>query len=98
MARAAIDVDVSTIGSLARNLTNLYTDFDDVPETGDDINGAIGSDVVKQAVTDFATNWKTRRGRLLESVGAVRDSAKKAEDAFSKVDLELANQILGKGK
>ncbi|CAN5161664.1 hypothetical protein BH11ACT2_BH11ACT2_16240 [soil metagenome] len=96
MARASISVDTAAISGLANDLKNLYNDFDGVPEFGDDLNASIGSPVVQDAVHEFATNWNSRRKRLLESVGAVRDHAQTAHESFSKVDLELFNNILGK--
>lgn len=96
MSATHISVDTDAISGLASDLGTLYDDFDGVPEFGDDLNQSIGSSVVQDAVHEFATNWNSRRKRLLESVGAVRDHAKNAHESFSKVDLDLANNILGK--
>ena len=96
-----IKVDVDELSSLATNLDKLYDDFHDVPQAADDILATIGnnggSSSLRDAVGDFASNWKIRRGRLLESIDAVREMAKESHKSFSKVDLDLANQILGHG-
>lgn len=94
--RSQISVDIETVAGLGTALGKLYTEFDGVPHRANDINDSIGSADVRDAMNDFADNWNSRRKRLLESIGAVRDSANSAEKAFSDVDLELANNILGK--
>lgn len=91
-----IKVSLDTIELLASDLGDLSEEFGAVATTSDSVNSTIGSGTVRDAVDDFASNWKTRRGRLLESIDAVKEMADSSAKAFSSTDLELANELLNK--
>ena len=90
-----ISVSIDTIASLASSLGTLHSDFVGVPETATDLSSTLGAREVRDALDEFSNNWKTRRGRLLESIDAVKTMSSEAGTSFAKVDLELANEILG---
>ncbi len=90
-----INIELDMVQTLAKNLKTLYDEFEDVPDTADGVNAHLGSQIVRDAIQEFSDNWNIRRGRLLESVEAVRQMAADAHEGFSATDLELANQILG---
>jgi len=86
---------MDVIGDLATQLGVLKLNIEGVAETATESGTAIGSAEVREALDEFSNNWKTRRGRLIESIDAVQGMAAQAETSFSTVDLNLANEILG---
>jgi hypothetical protein len=92
-----IKLDLDLIGDLAKDLAGLHSDFVHVSSAADDYRSGIGSTVVSGAIGEFAGNWGIRRKRLEESIQAVAQMAESAHENFTKVEIGLANRILGKG-
>jgi len=78
---------------LANDLSTLKSQFSGI-STSSVVGSAIGSPDVRGALGEFTGNWGKHRGKLIDSIDAVQKAASESYKQFSKVDLDLANQLL----
>lgn len=90
----SISVNLDLLGQLSSDLQTLYDDIDGVTASMDRVQHWIGANNVNGALDEFASNWSIRRGRLLESIEAVRQMVADSHSTFTQVDIDLANELL----
>jgi hypothetical protein len=88
-----LKVDLALLQETASALDHLKSEFEHSGDIVDDHGGAVGSDELRDALHDFATNWKAHRNGITGGIDAVSKMAHSGHDGYIEVDEKLARSL-----
>ena len=91
-----LQIDLAELDQLATDLARITEEFRSLDNGEEDLEGAVGQEVLAKAVSEFSDGWKKRRQKLLESLETTAQPAAVIHDTFVEVDDQLSDSITGK--
>jgi len=97
VAKTRIVVDLGALEDVAANLARIATDFVTTDERVSEVTTSMGhkneTHRLRDAVEDFAGNWKTRREELRGSVESLADMSASVASNLADADTNLSNSL-----
>lgn len=90
---ADLKVDADFLQSSVTTLGQLKSEFDDIENRRDDTRDIWGTDRVRDAMHEFASNMDYNRGKLSEQIAEVGAKVEGTLQAFSEMEDELARSF-----
>jgi len=88
-----LKVDLTLLQSTASALDHLKSEFEHSGDIVTDEGASVGADSLRDALHDFATNWKAHRNGLVGGIDAVSKMAHSSHDGYVEVDDNLAQSF-----
>jgi hypothetical protein len=86
-------VDLALLQETASALDQLKSEFERSGDIADDQGASVGADDLRDALHDFATNWKAHRAGIVGGIEAVAKMAQAGHDGYIEVDAKLAKSL-----
>jgi len=97
VAKTRIVVDLGALEDTGAHLARIAADFAATDERVSDVTASMGSTNethrLRDAVEDFAGNWKTRREELRGSVESLADMAASVANNLAEADTNLSTSL-----
>ncbi|MET0931325.1 MAG: hypothetical protein ABWX74_17525 [Aeromicrobium sp.] len=88
-----LQVDYMLLEMAEKELDGLKKEFDDIEKRRDESSDFWGSDEVKDAMHEFASNMDYHRKKLSEKLDTVRSKVTTTLETFREADAELAKSF-----
>jgi hypothetical protein len=86
-------VDLGLLQETASALGQLKSEFEHSGDIADDQGASVGAGDLRDALHDFATNWKAHRNGIVGGINAVSQMAQSGHDGYIEVDEKLAKAL-----
>lgn len=90
-----LNVDTEVLREAGASLRIVATEFEHANARSDAAAEATGHSGLAERVREFAHNWDDRRGKMLENVAALAESAGAVGEQFEAVEEELVSALRG---
>ncbi len=90
MGAPDLKVDYDQLTASREALHQLRDEFDHSTDLAHDTEGIWGNGHVKDAISDFAGNWKLHKEKLLAKMEKVEDATGGCIDTFQDADAKIA--------
>jgi type VII secretion effector (TIGR04197 family) len=91
-------VQTDTLRTLATQLSDSKSGLDSTSASAKDAASHVGSDVLKDALKKFDTDWNARRSKISSTFGNIVETINKVAEEFETVDNDLGKQIASPAK
>jgi hypothetical protein len=88
-------VTPAALGALATAVGRVRDQLERTADLGQDVEPALGSDVVAGALLHFVTGWHDGRAQICADVGQLSDLLSQASQVYSETDGDLAAAMSG---
>jgi hypothetical protein len=92
------DIVVKGLADLARDLSELISQFEGALNFQDEYKGRWGQLNANLSMGDFADNWTGSRDKMVEAMKKFRESIEGADQAWSDADLQMLKSLEEGGK
>lgn len=90
---ADLKVDYEQLTASRDALERLTTEYSHATDLAHASEGIWGHSAVKDAINDFAGNWKIHREKLLDHLHKVSEMTEKSLEAFEDADSQIARGV-----
>jgi hypothetical protein len=88
-------VTPADLGTLASAVGGIREQLERTADLGQDVEPALGSDVVASALHHFVTGWHDGRAQICADVGQLSDLLTQASQVYGETDGDLAAAMAG---
>ncbi|MEV6301351.1 hypothetical protein AB0M02_18220 [Actinoplanes sp. NPDC051861] len=92
------DIVVKGLADLARNLSELISQFEGALDFQNEQKGRWGQLNANLSMGDFADNWTGSRDKMVEAMKEFRERIEAADQAWTEAELELFKSLEEGGK
>ncbi|GIM96075.1 hypothetical protein [Paractinoplanes toevensis] len=87
------DIVVKDLADLARDLSELISQFEGALDFQDDFKGQWGQHNANLSMGDFADNWTGSRDKMVEAMKKFRDSVEGADQAWAEAEAKMVASL-----
>ncbi|MXG90897.1 hypothetical protein [Nocardioides flavescens] len=90
-----LDLDLAALDQLFKDLLNVSMEFDAISQVDQGLQEAVGDDVLKARIHDWANGWDDRRVEIQLSLEALYKAVNSTHDTFVGADTKLTEKMNG---
>ncbi|MFC9848384.1 hypothetical protein ACFWFF_00435 [Streptomyces sp. NPDC060223] len=88
--------DLHAAGTGLRIVATEFEGLDKLMDTFD--RRTVGHKLLQERLQDFSDGWNDNREKMIEEIKGLGEVAKTAGEAYTEIDTQLYNALVGKGK
>ena len=96
MARACLKIDTEDLTTAGRELRTVHAEFSAADANADHVASMVGHSGLADVLSDFSRNWDDKRGKMLDSIGALADQATTVGKTFVDIERDLCGALQGR--
>lgn len=88
-----IKLDMDDLKALASDLRIVIEEFENANDNADDTADATGERELAGKVRGFASKWKIRRGKMIETIETLQQTIQTITETFEEADQDMARAL-----
>jgi hypothetical protein len=92
-------VSIDDLNAAGRGLRTVATEFEGLDKLMDTYDRrTVGHQLLQERLQEFSDGWNDNRKKMIEEIKGLGEIAKAAGEAYTELDTQLYNALVGKGK